>query len=136
MESSGLVSMIRNNKIDELALLYNMFSRRDASFELLRNHIRDYIADEGGKLVTDEKLKNEDLVVRLIELRERINELHCKAMQRDNQIDLTIKMSFEKVVNTSNRTAKALVFYLDEMFKKDFKTIQEDELIDRLDKVI
>ena len=123
MESSGLVSMIRNNKIDELALLYNMFSRRDASFELLRNHIRDYIADEGGKLVTDEKLKNEDLVVRLIELRERVNELHCKAMQRDNQIDLTIKMSFEKVVNTSNRTAKALVFYLDEMFKKDFKTI-------------
>lgn len=45
-------------------------------------------------------------------------------------------MSFEKVVNTSNRTAKALVFYLDEMFKKDFKTIQEVELIDRLDKVI
>ena len=57
-------------------------------------------------------------------------------MQKDNQIDLTVKMSFEKVVNTSNRTAKALVFYLDEMFKKDFKTIQEDELIDRLDKVI
>lgn len=57
-------------------------------------------------------------------------------MQKDNQIDLTIKMSFEKVVNTSNRTAKALVFYLDEMFKKDFKTIHESELHERLDKVI
>lgn len=54
-------------------------------------------------------------------------------MQKDNQIDLTIKMSFEKVVNTSNRTAKALVFYLDEMFKKDFKTIHESELHERLD---
>ena len=76
--------MIRDSKIEELALLYNMFSRRDASFELLRNHIRDYIADEGSKLVNDEKLKNEDLVVRLIELRERINDLHVKAMQKDN----------------------------------------------------
>ena len=43
--------MIRNNKIEDLALLYNMFARREASFELLRNHIRDYIADEGSKLV-------------------------------------------------------------------------------------
>ena len=49
---------------------------------------------------------------------------------------MTIKIAFEKVVNTSNRVAKALVFYLDEMFKKEFKTIAEDELIDRLDKVI
>ena len=73
-----------NSKIEELALVYNMFSRRDASFELLRNHIRDYIADEGSKLVQDEKLKNEDLVIRLIELRERINDLHLKAMQKDN----------------------------------------------------
>ena len=128
--------MIRDSSIDELTTVYNMFSRRDASFELLRNHIRDYIANEGSKLVEDEKLKNEDLVIRLIELRERINEIHVKSMQRDNAIDLTIKMAFEKVVNTSNRTAKALVYYLDEMFKKEFKTIAEDELIDRLDKVI
>ena len=45
-------------------------------------------------------------------------------------------MAFEKVVNVNNRTAKALVFYLDEMLKKDFKNIQESELTDRLDKVI
>ena len=49
---------------------------------------------------------------------------------------MTIKMAFEKVVNVNNRTAKALVFYLDEMLKKDFKNIQEAELAERLDKVI
>ena len=128
--------MIRNGRTEELVLVYKMFSRREASFELLRNHIRDYIANEGSKLVQDDKLKNEELVVRLIDLREAINDLHVKAMQKDNAIDLTIKIAFEKVVNTSNRVAKALVFYLDEMFKKEFKTIAEDELIDRLDKVI
>lgn len=45
-------------------------------------------------------------------------------------------MAFEKIVNQNNRTAKALVFYLDEMFKKDFKTLDEVELNERLDKVI
>ena len=49
---------------------------------------------------------------------------------------MTIKMAFEKVVNVNNRTAKALVFYLDEMLKKDFKNLQETELVERLDKVI
>ena len=36
---------------------------------------------------------------------------------------MTIKMAFEKVVNVNQRTAKALVAYLDEMFKKEIKTI-------------
>lgn len=54
-------------------------------------------------------------------------------MQRDTRIDLTIKMAFEKVLNVNNRTAKALVFYLDEMFKKEIKTIQEQEFSDKVD---
>ena len=57
-------------------------------------------------------------------------------MEKDTQVDLTIKMAFEKIVNVNNRTAKALVFYLDEMLKKDFKNIQEAELAERLDKVV
>jgi len=59
----------------------------------------------------------------LIALRDRIIEIATKAMKRDPQIELSIKLAFEEVVNQNNRTAKALVLYLDEMFKKDFKTI-------------
>ena len=82
-----------------------------------------YITNEGNKLVTDEKLRNEDLVTKLIKLNQVIKGIMLSAMQRDTRIDLTIKMAFEKVLNVNNRTAKALVFYLDEMFKKDIKTI-------------
>lgn len=52
------------------------------------------------------------------------------------QIELSVKLAFEEVVNQNNRTAKALVLYLDEMFKKEFKTIQELELNEVLDKII
>ncbi len=51
MQSSGLVHMIRNNNIEELGLVYNMFSRRPASFELLRKHLAEFIINEGNKLV-------------------------------------------------------------------------------------
>lgn len=46
-------------------------------------------------------------------------------MEKDTQVDMTMKMAFEKVVNANNRSAKALVFYLDEMLKKDFKNFGE-----------
>lgn len=66
MDSSGLVSMIRNNKITDIALLYTIFSRRPKSFELLKRSLSDYIVMEGFKLVQDEKLKIEEFVVKLI----------------------------------------------------------------------
>ena len=122
MDSSGLVHMIRNNKMDELALVYNMFSRRPASFELLRKHLAEFIINEGNKLVAEE-VKNEEFVTKMIDLRERVSSIQSTAMLKDTQIDMTIKMAFEKVVNVTNRTAKALVFYLDEMLKKDFKNV-------------
>lgn len=48
MQSSGLVHMIRNGQMEELGLVYNIFSRRPASFELLRRHIADFIIREGN----------------------------------------------------------------------------------------
>ena len=136
MESSGLVHMIRNNQMDELTLLYSMFSRREDSFEKLRRCLSDFIVAEGNKLVADELLKNEEFVVKLISLRESVIDICIKVMKKDQQIDLTIKLAFEQIVNENNRTARALVLYLDEMFKKDFKTIQETELNEVLDKII
>ena len=135
MQASGLVHMIRNNNMNELALVYNMSQRRPASFELLRKHLAEFIISEGNKLVNEE-VKNDELVIKLIDLRDRVSGIQSHAMEKDPQIDMTIKMAFEKVVNVNNRTAKALVFYLDEMLKKDYKNIQESELTDRLDKVI
>ena len=39
MESSGLISMFRNEKLEEVAMLYQMFSRIPESFALLRKHL-------------------------------------------------------------------------------------------------
>ena len=36
MEQSGLMHMIRNNKVKELQVMYGMFTRRNDSFDLLK----------------------------------------------------------------------------------------------------
>ena len=72
MQSSGLVHMIRNNSMDELSMVYNMFQRRPASFELLRKHLSEFIITEGNKLV-EEEVKNDEFVTKIIDLRERVN---------------------------------------------------------------
>jgi len=76
-----------------------MFSRIPEAFALLRKHMQAFIESDGEKLVSDEKLKNEVLVVKLIELRERLIEIWTRAMGKDPNIDLSIKFAFEKIVN-------------------------------------
>ena len=80
MEQSGLVYMIKNDRLGELQIVYSMFSRRNDSFEILRKQLSAYINDEGTKLVGDTKLKNEDLVQKLIELNQKIITIMHKAM--------------------------------------------------------
>ena len=79
---SGLVHMIRNNNIDELSLVYNMFHRRPASFELMRKHLADFIISEGNKMVNEEQ-KNDELVVKLMDLRDRVSGIQNSAMDKD-----------------------------------------------------
>jgi hypothetical protein len=69
-------------------------------------------------------------------LRELVIDITSQAMGRDSQVDLVVKMAFEKVCNQDNRVAKCLVGYLDEMFKTEFKTMQEQELNEKIDRLI
>jgi len=136
MENSGLINMLRHEKLEDLAFMYQMFSRIQESFTLFRKNLQTFIETDGLKLVKDEKLKNEVLVAQLIEMWDKMHTIWIKSMNKDVNVDLTYKHAFKKIVNENNRVAKALVQYIDEMFKKDFKTISEADLNDRIDKVI
>jgi hypothetical protein len=46
---------------------------------------------------------------------------------------MTIKFAFEKICNSDEKTPKALVSYLDEIFKKEIKQLQEAEITEKLE---
>lgn len=62
--------------------------------------------------------------------------MHQKSLDRDMTIELTIKTAFETFINENEKTAKSLVLYLDDQFKKDFKNNTEVEIQEKVDKVI
>jgi len=137
MENSGLVSMIRNEKHDEIGLMYELFSKVPDAFTALTKQLSAYIVSEGTKLVQDDKLKHDEFVANVISLREKMISIHLKSFNKDNTIDLTIKNAFENFLNLeSDKTAMSLVYYLDDQFKKDFKGLSEAEVNERLERVI
>ena len=102
----------------------------------VKQELKAYIVAEGQKYVRNQTITDEELVKRIIEFRERMVELLAKSLDRDMQVELTIKSSFESFINENEKTAKALVTYLDDQFKKDFKNNTEVEISEKVDKII
>lgn len=51
MEDSGLIPMIKNEKYDEIALMYDLFSKVPDAFTILSKNLASYIVNEGNKLI-------------------------------------------------------------------------------------
>jgi hypothetical protein len=55
--------------------------------------------NEGNKLVADDKLKHDEFVARVIELRDKMMNIYTKSFNKDGSVDLTIKTAFETFIN-------------------------------------
>lgn len=60
----------------------------------MRKKLSDFIIEEGGKLMSDDQLRIEDFIVQLMGLRETIFKIFTVAMNKDPQMDMTIKIAF------------------------------------------
>jgi cullin 3 len=136
MESSGLVPLIKFEKYSDIGLMYDLFKMVPSSFELLKKYLQSYIIEGGDQLVGDETLKHEEFVTKLIEMKQKANHLLLSSFKEDQVLEISIRAAFETFVNRNNRTAMALVTYLDEQFKKSFKTMSDDDIQEVINKVI
>jgi hypothetical protein len=68
MENSGLTHMIKNDKFEEINLMYELFSKDKSkpAFNQLKLHLSNFIITEGNKLVADNNLKPDELVSKII----------------------------------------------------------------------
>lgn len=68
--------MIKNEKHEEIHLMYELFSKVPDAFQQLSKHLSAYIVSEGQRLIADEKLKPDEFVANVISLRERMMNIH------------------------------------------------------------
>ena len=94
--------------------MYSLFRRCPKALEALKSELKAYIVAEGQKLIRNEGIQNDELVKKLIQFKERMSDLLIKSLERDQNVELTIKNSFESFINENEKTAKSLVLYLDD----------------------
>ena len=114
MDNSGLLYMLKEDKLGEIKLMYSLFRRCTPALAELKLELKNYIISEGLKFVTNDSMSNEDLVKYIIEFRDKMIDLHQKSLAKDSTIELTIMYGFENFINKNEKTAKSLVMYLDE----------------------
>ena len=65
MEHSGVVSMLVNDKVDDLKRMYDLFSRVPSTLDCLRDCMCDYVKKSGGQLVSEQEQRKEPVCVRV-----------------------------------------------------------------------
>ena len=136
MQNSGLTQMIQQDQVREIKLMFSLFKKIPNALEQFKNHFKAYIISEGQKLVRNDQVTNDELVRKIIEFQIKMDMLWVNALERDSSVHLTIKTSFEAFINENEKTAFSLVAYLDDQFKRDFKTNNEIEISEKIDKII
>jgi len=116
--------------------MFGLFKKCPNALDMFKQTLKAFIVAEGNKLVKNENIQNDELVKKIIEFRQKMVDLLQKSLDRDQTVELTVKTSFESFINENDKTARSLVMYLDENFKKDFKNNSEIEISEKVDKII
>lgn len=58
MENSGVVHMLKNNKIDDLACMYKLLSRVSDGLKTMSDCVSQYLREIGKSLVQEENINS------------------------------------------------------------------------------
>jgi len=137
MENSGLVVMLRDDKVEDLQRMYSLFGRVDG-LKLVKEIMSTYIRDTGKALVNDEN-KNKDPVIfvqSLLDLKDKYDRLLEAAFHNDKSFQSTVNLAFEQFINVNPKSPEFLSLFIDEKLKKGLKGVSEEEVEITLDKVM
>ena len=138
MENSGLVAMLRDDKVEDLSRMATLFNRVPSTLEDVRAVMKTYITQCGMDLVREQEERRDPVqfVAKLLEMRDKYELIVTQAFRASKLFQKTLKESFETFMNHDASTAKYLAQHVNEMLGGGFKGLGEDEVEDRLEKVV
>lgn len=122
----GLDSLMDGNKVEDLALMYQLFTRVDA-LEPLRLAVRGNIERTGGKIV-DNLNNDKTMIDELLALKIRLDFLVEHAFGGNDEFMYAQKQSFEKFVGEQDfRVAELLARHTDVLLKSGIRGMDEEK---------
>lgn len=138
MENSGLISMLRDDKIDDLKRMYSLFGRVPGGLALMRDMMSNDVKEIGKAIVTDEEKAKEQgtYVQSLLDLKDKYDKLLASALNNDKTFQHSLNQAFEYFINLNQKSPEYISLFIDEKLKKGLKGVSDEEVEIVLDKVM
>eukprot|EP00727_Mastigamoeba_balamuthi_P013771 m51a1_g9016 putative cullin c (746) ;mRNA; r:171252-174367 len=134
----GFISMLKDNKTEDLQRMYTLFGRVQSGHQSMREMMSSHLQEVGKSIVMDEeKVKSPiDYVQSLIDLKDKYDLILQNAFSSDKTFAQTINQSFESFINANPKSPENLSLFVDDKLKKGLKGVSDDETDVILNKVM
>ncbi|XP_059478079.1 cullin-3 [Neocloeon triangulifer] len=150
MENSGVVHMLINQKTEDLACMYKLFSRLRDGLKTISDCVSKYLREQGKGLVQEEEdSKPHDpamactggtnaitFVQKLLDLKDRFDHFLKNSFNNDRIFKQMIAADFEFFLNLNPKSPEYLSLFIDDKLKKGVRGMSEQEIEAVLDKAM
>lgn len=138
MENSGVVHMLKNQKTEDLACMYKLFSRVTDGLKTVADCVSQYLREQGKALVQEEEGGTNaiNFVQNLLDLKDRFDHFLHNSFNNDKIFKQMIASDFEHFLNLNPKSPEYLSLFIDDKLKKGVKGMTEQEIEMVLDKTM
>jgi hypothetical protein len=137
-EATGCKFMFNERKVDQLTIMYKVFSRVETTLKCIIEQMNPYIMQEGTKIVSNkEHLKDPiKFTELLLDFKKQMDELIQEAFNNDLKFQKARDQSFQNFMNTCPSTPYNIALYTDSEFKKGLKQLSDIQIDSRLSAIV
>ncbi|XP_013419680.1 cullin-4A [Lingula anatina] len=136
----GLDMLLEQNRIQDLTLMYQLFSRVKDGLKELYVACASYIKKSGKMIVINpdnDPDKDRDMVQSLLDFKDRIDNIVAVCFAKNEKFVNAVKEAFETFINQrQNKPAEFIAKYVDSKLRAGNKEATEEELERLLDKIM
>lgn len=132
----GLNSLLDENRIQDLSLLYQLFSRVRGGVQVLLQHWIEYIKAFGSTIVINPE-KDKTMVQELLDFKDKVDHIIDTCFLKNEKFINAMKEAFETFINKRpNKPAELIAKYVDSKLRAGNKEATDEELEKMLDKIM
>ena len=107
--------MFNEKKIDQLTIMYRVFSRVESTLKFIIAKMNDYIMKEGKKIVENTQLLADPIkfTTQLLEFKSEMDQLIQISFKNDMKFQKARDSSFQAFMNECDKSPHYMAFYVD-----------------------
>lgn len=132
----GLTNLLDENRIQDLSLLYQLFSRVRGGVHVLLQHWIEYIKAFGSTIVINPE-KDKTMVQELLDFKDKVDLIIDVCFMKNEKFVNAMKEAFETFINKRpNKPAELIAKHVDSKLRAGNKEATDEELEKMLDKIM